>query len=125
VLGWGIGIAVETAVPSAMLAGGGATLWGGMGASGARLAAVEAAKIGGATIHQTFTGTALRLIEAAGVSTSLTLPWWKELSAKFVSGAGTATVLVGSKLSADSVLLTRELPVLQALGAKITYVLHP
>src|SRR5687767_3311325 len=77
VLGWGIGIAVETAVPSAMLAGGGATLWGGMGASGARLAAVEAAKIGGATIHQTFTGTALRLIEAAGVSTSLTLPWWK------------------------------------------------
>jgi RHS repeat-associated protein len=124
-LGWGIGIALEAAVPSAMLAGGQATLWGGLGASGAQMAAIEATAIGGVTIHQTFTGSALRLIEAAGVSSSLTVPLWRALSTNFVSGAGSATALVGSRLAAESVLITKELPVLQALGVKTTYLLFP
>jgi len=124
-LGWAIGIALEAAVPSVMAGGGEVVLWGGLGSTGVQLAGAEAAATGSATIMQTFTGSALKLAEAAGLSYSLTLPWWKDVSARFVSGAGSATALVGSSLTEASVLLTTELPVLRDLGVNITYVLFP
>ena len=124
-LGWGIGIALEAAVPSIMVGGGNVVLWGGLGSTGAQLARTEAAATASATIMQTFTGSALRLAEAAGLSYSYTLPWWKDLSAKLVSGSGSATVLLGSGLTEAHVLVTTELPVLRDLGVKVTYVLFP
>ena len=59
-IGWGIGIAVETMFPSLMLAGGQGVFWDGFAAGlGAQLASTQAAAIGAATIHSTFTGSAL------------------------------------------------------------------
>lgn len=92
------------------------------GSSEAQLAGAKAAAGSGATIFQTFAGSALRLAEAVGVSTSVTAPWWKDLSANFVSGAGSAVAMIGSGLTQASTLVTRELPVLRELGVRITYV---
>ena len=124
-LGWGIGIALEAAVPTIMAGGGQVTLWGGLGATGAQLAGAEATASNAATIFQTFSGSALRLLEGTGLSTSLTGPLWKELSANFVSGASSATALIGSSLATTSTLIERELPVLREMGTRITYVLFP
>ena len=124
-LGWLLGIAVESVIPTTMLAGGKASLWGGTGARGASLAMSDAAATGGATIYQTFIGSTLKFAELAGVSPSLTGLIWPHFSSQFVSGARTATVFIGRNLAQGSTFLTRELPVLQANGAKITYVFLP
>jgi len=123
--GLAIGVGAEAVFPTWMAAGGNVVTWGGLGATGGQLAAAEAAATGGATIWGTFTGTALNLAEAVGVSATVTYPYWSNLSSKFVSGASSATALVGPELTAASVLVTRELPVLQRLGVNITFVFHP
>ena len=93
-------------------------------AGGGQLAAAEAAATGSASIWGTFTGSALNLAEAVGISTVITNPFWLDLSSKFVSGARSATVLSGSGLTRASAFLSRELTVLQDKGAKILMVLY-
>jgi hypothetical protein len=108
-----------------MVGGGQATLWGGFGLGvGRQLATAKAAEIGAATIYQTFTGTALSLAELAGVSGVLTQPFWSGLSGNFLSGAGSATILIGPQLTSASVLMAKELPVLLQNRAVLTFVFH-
>jgi hypothetical protein len=123
-LGWGFGIALEAAIPTIMVGGGQAGLWGGLGTAGPQLASAKAAEIGAATIYQTFTGSTLWLLDTAGIG-ALTASYWPTLSANFVSGAGSATILVGRGLSGVSVLLTKELPVLLQNRAALSYILYP
>lgn len=124
-LGGIAGIAFEAAFPSYMLAGAKASLWAGAGARGATLAGTNAAATAGATIHQTFTGSALKLAELVGVSSSVTGLIWPHFSSRFVSGAGSATVFIGRAITEASVFLARELPVLQRNAVNIEYVFLP
>jgi RHS repeat-associated protein len=122
-LGWAIGIALEAAIPSIMVGGGQVTVWGGFGSVGPQLATAKAAEIGATTIYQTFTGSTLSLLDSAGVG-ALTASYWPTLSANFVSGAGSATVLVGRGLSGGSVLL-KELRVLLQNQAVLNHIFYP
>jgi len=122
-LGYGgglvIGAGVDFAFPTLIARGGNVILWESL-KGGGQLAASEAAATGGASIWGTFTGTALRLAEAAGVSTSLTDVVWLSLSSRFVAGAASATVLSGSGLTnRASAFVMRELPVLQQNKIKL------
>jgi RHS repeat-associated protein len=123
-LGWGLGIAFEAAFPGYMLAGGKASLWAGAGAGGAKLAIADAATTGGATIYQTFMGSALSLSESVGLR-SLTALAWPYVSSQFVSGASSATVFIGRGVTEASIFLTRELPVLQQNATTLMYVFLP
>jgi len=123
-LGWGIGIALEAVIPSIMVGGGQVALWGGIGIAGGRqLATAKAAEIGAATIYQTFTGSALSLVEAA-IPNTMTQPLWSALSGSFVSSAGSATVLIGRQLTSTSVFMTNELPVLLQNRAVLEFIFY-
>ena len=114
-----IGAGVDSAFPTLIARGGNVVLWESL-RGGGQLAASEAAAAGSASIWGTFTGTALRLAEAAGVSTSLTDVVWLSLSSRFVTGAASATVLSGSGLTnRASAFVIRELPVLQQNTVKL------
>jgi hypothetical protein len=89
------------------------------------MATAKAVEIGAATINETFTASALKLAELAGVSFTVTEPLWLSLSAKFASGAGAATVLVGRTLSAGSALMEQELPVLREIGVIPNFIFLP
>jgi hypothetical protein len=88
------------------------------------MATAKAAEIGATTIYETFTGSTLWLLDTAGIGAA-TASYWPTLSSNFVSGAGSATVLVGRGLSAVSVLLSKELPVLLQNQAALNYVFYP
>jgi len=130
--GWLVGVGVETAFPAIMANGGRVVLWGGLASgSGSQLARAEAAASGAATIAQTFSSSTLRLIEATHIFSEKALePWWNTLSRNFVSGAQSATALLGSLLAdpsfaAKSALVQEELPKLQQMGTRVTFVLFP
>ena len=122
--GWLTGVAVELAMPSIMTAGGNVGLWSGLGKFGPALARMKAAEIGAATIYDTFAGSTLTFLETIRFA-PLAAVFWPTVSNKFVSGAGSATILVGRGLSASSVLLTKELPVLLKNQATLQYIFHP
>jgi RHS repeat-associated protein len=115
--GWAIGVAVEAMFPSLMLAGGEAQLWTGVSAS---LARAEAATYGRALVESTFTGSAIALARDIGFmsrDTAFKMVQW--LSANFVSGASSATVLLGPEVNTAKTFFTHELPVLESTGASI------
>jgi RHS repeat-associated protein len=122
--GWLTGIVLEATFPSVMLAGGQAAVWGGLGPVGPQLAATKAAEIGAATIYETFTGSILAGLDVAGAG-AVSAYYWPTFSANFVSGAGSATVLVGRGLSSISVLVTKELPILLKNKTLLEYIFHP
>jgi RHS repeat-associated protein len=126
--GWLFGIGLEAALPSIMATGENIVLWGGVASGGAQLARAEAVVSGSATIAATFTGSALRLAEAVGFNGEKLRPLWNYVSRGFVSGAESATALIGPLLAdptyaAKSILVTQELPKLQQTGARVTYIL--
>ena len=103
-----------------MLAGGQAQLYTGIGASGATIAAAEAAATGGAVMQSTFSGSALAAAQGLGVISSGTaFGMWQTLSTNFASGAGSASVLFGPEATAAKTFATHELPALVANGASI------
>ena len=133
-VGWGVGIGVEAAFPGVMAWGENIALWGGFEAgAGAVLARAEAAASNSATIYDTFTGSTLGMVDkllalAQMQSLRVTDSLWKALSANWVSGAGSATALLGEglnnpELRAASTLIT-ELKILNDLGTKVTYILY-
>jgi RHS repeat-associated protein len=127
--GWAFGVGLEAAFPTIMASGGNVVLWGGVASDkGAVLARAEAVVSGSATIAQTFSGSTLRSLEAIGFNAENFKPIWNTLSRGFVSGAESATALIGPLLAdpsyaAKSILVTKELPVLQQTGARVTYML--
>jgi hypothetical protein len=106
-----------------MVGGGEAAVWGGLGSVGPQLASAKAAEIGATTIYQTFTGSTLWLLDTAGLGV-LTKSYWPTLSANFVSGAGSATALIGHELTSTSVFMTQELPVLLQNQAVLSFIFH-
>lgn len=125
--GFGIGVAVEAAIPGIALAGGEGIFYSGLGAAGGDIASAYAADVGAASISETFAGTVLNTIDAvtdAVGADSITGPAWQYFSSQFAAGAGSATVLIGDAFSAASTYATVELPVLLENGV-IPWVVWP
>jgi RHS repeat-associated protein len=116
-LGSLVGLAVEWAFPTLMAAGGEVQLWAGVSAT---VASVEAATYGRALVGSTFSGSAIRLAQSYGILSDKTAYGiMQSLSANFVSGASSASVLLGPSVDAAKTFFTYELPVLESTGASI------
>jgi RHS repeat-associated protein len=116
-LGWGIGVAVEAMFPGLMLAGGEAQLWAGVSAN---LARAEAAAYGRALVNSTFSGSAIGIAQTLGLMSGNTAyGMMQSLSSNFLSGASSASVLLGPEANATKTFFTHELPTLVQNGANI------